>query len=106
MNGSRNYPGFGLGYVGPDGECRREHGGPIVPGPYAYAYGLCGVIDNHGGTGAEIARERAAGQVLEVEPGDVLVLPDGTAWTVDFLRQGSWVDLHNIRLTQLEEVAA
>lgn len=55
---------------------------------------------------AEITRERDAGQVLDVEPGDVLVLPDGTAWTVDFLRQGSWVDLHNIRLTQLEEVAA
>lgn len=36
---------YGFGFVGPDKMCRRVHGGPLVPGPYAYAYRLANVLD-------------------------------------------------------------
>lgn len=36
---------YGFGYVGPEKTCRRVHGGPLVPGPYAYAYRLANVLD-------------------------------------------------------------
>lgn len=44
------------------GTGRIEFGGPLVPGPVAYSFGLCVVIDNHGGTGAESERMQAEGR--------------------------------------------
>lgn len=66
---------FGLGFVGPDGSSRREYGGPILPGPYAYAYGLPVVIAANGrGTGSEMAAARAANLVVDANLGDVLTI--------------------------------
>lgn len=76
-----------VGYVDATGTCRRVFEGPILPGPYAFAFGLATVIDNHGGTGAEADRNRAAGTEYDVEPGDRLVL--GTnVFRVDVDRYG------------------
>lgn len=63
-----------VGYVDETGTCRRVFEGPILPGPYAFAFGLATVIDNHGGTAAEADRNRAAGTEYDVEHGDRLVL--------------------------------
>lgn len=94
--------GFGMLYQDETGTCRREHGKDPVPGPYAVAFGLAGAIDNYGGTGAEIAREDAAGHVIRAEIGDTLVTPDGHRFLIDWHRQGSYVDRHNITLTLVE----
>jgi len=81
--------GFGLCYCDTDlwsntGEFRpRRHGARLD------AYGLGTVIDNHGGTAAEIARDRADGVVIEAVAGDLLVMPDpaapagATAWRIE-----------------------
>ena len=71
IEGAENGPiGYGLGFVDATTECRREQGGPILPGPYAYLFGLAAVIDNYGGTGAEIKRE--GDLVVRCAPGDLL----------------------------------
>jgi hypothetical protein len=66
---------FGLGFVGPQGTSRREYGGPIVPGPYAYTFGLATVLaaDPAQGTGAEMGRLRHLGMVIDARPGELLV---------------------------------
>lgn len=73
--GGRTPHRFGLGFVGPDGECRREYQGPILSGPYAFAYGLAVVLaaNPEHGTGAEMRRAREAGLVIDAQLGDVLV---------------------------------
>lgn len=75
---------FGLGFVDETGECRREYGKPMEPGPYAYAFGLstCISSDPRMGTGAEMRAARAAGLVIDAELGDVLVFP-GSLWRID-----------------------
>jgi len=72
---------FAVGCVREGESGRQEHQGPLVPGPWAYAFPLCSVIDNYGGTGAEIARERAAGNVIDAKLGDVLVV-DGRGYVI------------------------
>jgi len=66
---------FKFGFVGPDGECRRVTGGPILPGPYAYGYPLSVAItaNPEHGTGAEMRRNRAAGTEVDAAIGDVVV---------------------------------
>ena len=59
--------GFGLGGVRRGDEGRQETGGPLVPGPWLYAYPLCTVLAGQYGTAAEIEAERAMGLVIEVE---------------------------------------
>lgn len=57
---------------------RGEHMSRLfITEPHAALYGLPSVIDNYGGTGAEIARNKAAGIEDSVEPGD-FVITDGT----------------------------
>lgn len=64
--------GYGLGAV-PSGEsARQEFGGPLIDGPWLYTFGLATTLAVGGGTGADIARERAAGQLIELEAGDRL----------------------------------
>lgn len=65
---------FSILYVGPEGSCRLVHGGPIVPGPHAFLIPQCTVVAAVGGTGAESARNRAAGTEVELRAGDRLVL--------------------------------
>lgn len=84
VEGARWTPGFGLGYVDASGEARRTHGGPKLPGPYAYAFGIAGVIDNHGGTAAEIEKAEAEGLIVRCAVGDTLVMPDGERFLVEW----------------------
>jgi len=72
---------FGLGFVAEGDEGRQEMHGPLVPGPWAYAFGLCTVIDNYGGTGREAAEREEAGLEHEVSAGDVVVV-GGHRYTV------------------------
>lgn len=43
---SRGYHRFMVGHVAEGDEGRQEHGGPMVPGPWAYAFGLCIAISD------------------------------------------------------------
>jgi hypothetical protein len=64
----------GIGYVGPAGQCRREHGGPVLPGPYAYLFPLPTVIAADGGTSAESAQLRTDGTEWDATEGDELLI--------------------------------
>lgn len=72
VSGVRNSAGFMVGYISAGELARKVSFGPMVPGPWAYAFPLASVIDNHGGTGADIARERSAGTVVYAALGDVV----------------------------------
>lgn len=84
---------FHVGHVPEGEEGRKEYGGPKVPGPWAYAFGLCTVIDNHGGTGLDIAKDKAAGLWLDVADGDEIEVA-GHDYTVRFKNtRGEHIDL-------------
>ncbi|MEQ7008385.1 hypothetical protein ABN028_19610 [Actinopolymorpha sp. B17G11] len=68
-----------IGYVDANGTCRRKAGRPMEPGPYVYTFPMASVIDNHGGTGAESARNKAAGLEWDAEPGDEFLI-DGVVY--------------------------
>lgn len=80
--GSDDTAGWGVMQVAAGDEGRRQHGGPMIPGPWADVWGMPGVIDNHGGSAADMRREDASGLLIRCEPGDVLVL-DGERYTVE-----------------------
>jgi hypothetical protein len=67
---------LGICYVGPEGTCRRVHGGPLEPGPYAYLFPHDTVIDNYGGTAAESRVLTDHGLEFPVKVGDVLLIRD------------------------------
>ena len=85
-----NYRRYGIGAVPRGASARKEQGGPMVPGPWAYVYGLSSVIDNHGGTGAERQRKLAEGTEHDVAEGDRLEI-DGMTYA---LRIDRWGDFH------------
>lgn len=64
--------GFGVGGWTAKGKGRLYTGGPAIPGPRAYLFGLVGVIDNEGGTGAEWEARKAAGRLFDLNDGDEL----------------------------------
>jgi hypothetical protein len=86
-------PGFGLVYTDADSWRNDGPGMPRLFGASLSAYGVAGVIDNYGGTGAEIERERRESRLIEAEEGDLLVMPDPsarvlfTAWRIEILRR-------------------
>lgn len=94
VNGHRGGSGCGVGGWGPDDLNRIVDGGPLVAGPHAYAFNLCTVIDNHGGTGAKMDREREAGLLIEVNEGDTIEA-EGYTYRVQFLpnRRNEYVEL-------------
>lgn len=85
--------GFQVGYVPAGESARKVYQGPLVPGPWAYAYPLCSVISTDGGTSAEMAREKAAGLLLHVALGDRIEV-EGLAYAVKA------TDRYNIELIQ------
>jgi hypothetical protein len=80
---------FGYGYVDPTGSCRRDFGGPIEAGPYAYLFGLASVL-----LGAEYRRPEPPVEI-HVEVGDYVRFPDGQTFVVEAIP----FDRHNFRLT-------
>jgi hypothetical protein len=97
VKGARNVVGFGVGYVPRGDSARQEFEGEMVPGPWLYSYGKPAIIDMHGGSRAEIDREKAAGAVIEAEPGDRLIV-EGDAYRIGFLPGG-----HGEHLTLTKE---
>lgn len=79
--------GWGLCGWSEEGQGRLTHGGPMVAGPVASLFGLCGVIDTHGGTGREHAEAEAAGRLIRLQAGDVLVV-NGTEYEVSVNPRG------------------
>lgn len=63
---------FGVGYVPAGKSGRKEQGGPLVPGPWAFTYGLAVVLDTNGGSGRERERGIAAGVEHDVSDGDLV----------------------------------
>jgi hypothetical protein len=77
-----SWAGYSVGYIDAKEEGRCEHEGPLVPGPWCFAGGRCSVIDNHGGTNAEIERGAARGEPhLYARIGDVLDI-DGNLFQI------------------------
>jgi antitoxin (DNA-binding transcriptional repressor) of toxin-antitoxin stability system len=90
-----SYSWSGIGYVAEgDSAIRKDGDRERTPGPWAYGFPLCHVIDNHGGTGAEQARLRAAGLLVEVEGGEEIEIA-GVVYLVTLIRRGrdAWVEL-------------
>lgn len=56
---------FSLLYVGPEGECRREYQGPVLPGPYAAMIPQATMISAH--------PQARPVQTVELEEGDMIV---------------------------------
>lgn len=92
--GSNNMAGWGLGGWTEEGVGRLTHGADVVKGPQAYTFPMAAVIDNHGGTGAELAREREAGTLYEAADGDVVILP-GASYKIGVCKRG-YVSLERI----------
>lgn len=83
-NGKR----LGIGYSEADTWVNRGPGmgRKFITTPEAYAFGLCTVIDNYGGTGAEAARNRAAGTEHDVEIGDYVIFDGDLVFRVNEYR--------------------
>lgn len=87
----------GLGACLRDESGRRIQDGPIVPGPWAYAYGLavCITANPEMSSGAEAERGRAAGTEHVVEDGDLIEL-NGDFYEVETYRNAEFVRLHRM----------
>lgn len=82
-----------IGYIGPRGVGRRVDQGPILPGPFAYAFGLGVAITANPAhsTAAESQRLRKTGLEHTVHDGDLVVFP-GVAFRVRIVRN-DWIEL-------------
>ena len=73
------FTGYGICFIPKGAEGRQVFQGPMVPGPWASTFGLATVIAAGGrGTGYDVEQGKLAGQVIEAEPGDRLVLDTDT----------------------------
>jgi len=65
---------FGIGGIVKGGKGTKLFGGPMVKGPWAFAFGLgvCIAANREMGTGAEMERLEAAGKEHVVEDGDLI----------------------------------
>ena len=78
---------FNVGHV-PKGEVgRKVTQGPLVPGPWAYAFGLCTFISDSGSSGDEIEQAKNAGRYLEVDHGDLIEVA-GNTYKVHYSKHG------------------
>jgi len=85
---------FHIGAVPAGQSDRQAANGPLVDGPWAYAYGAAVVLNNQGGSGAESERKLAEGTEHLVALGDHVII-DGIEYKIeeDFNR--------NIKLTKI-----
>lgn len=96
-NGTRK----GVGAVPAGSHGRKVMHGELIPGPWAYTYGLATVLDNHGGTGAEMRRLAAEDKVHHVEDGTRLHI-DGVLYRVEVVRH-DYITLHEVEIEVDEE---
>jgi len=84
---------LGIGSVPRGAEGRQVHEGPMVPGPWAYTYGLATVMAANPvhGTGAEMRRKAAENKVHHVATGDQVSI-DGVTYEVKVFRR-QFIDL-------------
>ena len=85
---------FMTGYVPAGYEGVKHDGGPRVPGPWAYAFGLATAICKNPemGTGAERKRRLKAGTEHEVCDGQLIRI-DGIIYEIKTLRNGEFLNL-------------
>ncbi len=76
---------FGIGSIGVGQEARKYMNGPLIPGPWAYTFGLSTILDNHGGSGRESTDALAAGTEHMVDDGDLLEI-DGHTYRIRVIR--------------------
>lgn len=83
---ANTYDRFHAGAVLEGEEDRKVHGGPMVPGPWAYTFGLCIVI--HNGSDEMKAKEKADEEDLTVviKEDDLLEI-EGTVYRVHIHRR-------------------
>lgn len=99
------FPGFGI--CGSDSDLWNNLGEGLgtAPGPNLWGYGQAGVIDTHGGTPAEIERERAKGLIIECSIGDLFVVTDpvigDVTYRLRFAKGRGRVDRHNIEFDRV-----
>jgi hypothetical protein len=97
----------GFGICGSDSDLWNNLGEGLgtAPGPNLWGYGQAGVIDNHGGTGAEIERERAKGMIIEASIGDLFVVADpvigDVTYRLRFAKGWGREDRHNIEFDRV-----
>lgn len=84
---------FGVGEVPRGSEGRKVSFGPMVPGPWAYAFGLGTFItsDPNHNSGTESAKLRAAGVEHVVREGSTVRFPSGAVYVVRI--RGEYVEL-------------
>lgn len=94
--GTLNYAGFGLGFVPEGYQARQVTQGPMVPGPWAYAYGHASVLCDSGGTKSELERAAAEELLYYADLGDILEL-DGVLFKIEKTHN------RNIKLVNIED---
>lgn len=72
---------YGVGCVRTGNKGRKENGGPLIPGPWAYMYRLGNVIDQTGGSGRESRDRLNEGTEKWFEHGDLIEI-DGVVYTM------------------------
>ena len=82
------YHRFGLAAIPRGKSGRKVFQGPLVPGPWAFAFGLSSVIaaNPEHGTYGDIRRNKAAGLEHEVEAAD-LIRFDGVTYRIEVERR-------------------
>lgn len=71
-------------------EARQEQGGPLIPGPWAFAFGKATCLTDNRATQERDAKERA--EAVEIEEGSVLRI-DGCDYRVSVNPVGPWLTL-------------
>lgn len=79
--GDRHWSGYAIGFVPAGQQARKVYKGPLVPGPWAYAFACATVIDNYGGSKREREDAEAKGLVIRAELGDMLRI-DGSVFKI------------------------
>lgn len=94
----------GVGGWDSTGEGRLVQDGPMVKGPILFGFGLCSVIDNHGGTAKQREDNLASGMEIDVEEGDLVEFA-GATFVVKPLVRGRDIWLQFEKLTNVTYAA-
>ncbi len=91
INGRHNHA---VGCIKAGDSARKVCGGPLVPGPWAYTFGLGACLTaDYEGKAEELARE--AQRTIDIESGD-LIRVDGNVYRVEIFRR-EYIKLHPVQ---------